>query len=260
MKQRLPTAVLLDLDDTILNDSGGVERCWTEACFAHKSELGDIDPAVLRLAIAKNQKWFWADPERHRAGRLDLHAARREIVRMSLVEIGDHHPALPGKIAEHYGHERDAAIQPLPQAIATVQWLRERGCRLALLTNGSTIAQRSKISRFGLTDLFDAILIEGEAGYGKPDPRIYAQALQALDVEAGDAWMVGDNLEWDVAQPQKMGVFAIWVDAQEAGLPEGSTVRPDRVVRALSELRTSMEPPMAAENTQSATEAHGKKR
>jgi len=177
------------------------------------------------------------DPERHREGRLDLGAARREIVRMSLIEVGVDSSTLAGKIAEKYTRERDIGIQPFPDAIDTVRWLRDCGCRLALLTNGSGAAQRAKISRFGLNALFDSVLIEGEMGFGKPDHRVYAMALRALMVAAADAWMVGDNLEWDVAQPQRMRLFGIWVDAQGAGLPETAIVRPDRIVRTLSELR-----------------------
>ena len=121
MNQQLPKAVLLDLDDTILNDSGGLEHCWSEACFNSRSELSGIDPAALHQAIHRTQKWFWADPGRHRAGRLDLDAARREIVKMSLAEIGADHPALAGRIADRYGREREAAMQPLPDAIETVR-------------------------------------------------------------------------------------------------------------------------------------------
>ena len=71
----------------------------------------------------------------------------------------------------------------------------EQGCRLALLTNGGSKGQRLKIDRFNLAMLFDVILIEGEVGFGKPDPRIYTKALAALDVPASEAWMIGDNLE-----------------------------------------------------------------
>ena len=38
-------------------------------------------------------------------------------------------------------------------------------------------------------ELFDSILIEGELGFGKPDPRIYMRALKELNVTAVDAWM-----------------------------------------------------------------------
>ena len=48
--------------------------------------------------------------------------------------------------------------------------------------------------------------------------------------------MVGDNLEWEVAAPQRLGIFSIWCDHAGAGVPEGSTVVPDRIIRSLGEL------------------------
>jgi putative hydrolase of the HAD superfamily len=113
---------------------------------------------------------------------------------------------------------------------------------LALLTNGNGVVQRRKVDRFGLTELFDVILIEGEVGFGKPDPRIYTRALGELMVAPAAAWMVGDNLEWDVAQPQRMGLLGVWVDVRGVGVPDSSAVRPHRIVRALSELRQLADP------------------
>ena len=77
------------------------------------------------------------------------------------------------------------------------------GCKLAVLTNGAGAAQRGKLTRFGLENLFDEVLIEGEVGFGKPDPRIYRLALARLGLPADRVWMVGDNLEWDVRAPQR---------------------------------------------------------
>ena len=48
--------------------------------------------------------------------------------------------------------------------------------------------------------------------------------------------MVGDNLEWEVAAPQRLGIHAIWVDGIGDGVPSGSTIRPDRIIRAVAEL------------------------
>lgn len=237
MSAPLPKAVLLDLDDTILDDSGPIDACWREACFAHTRAVAGPDPAVLLAAIEKTAKWYWSDAERHRIGRLDLDAARREVVTMALATIGVDDPPLAARVAGTYSQRRDEGIEPLDDAIDTVQWLRTSGCRLALLTNGTGPAQRRKIDRFELAPLFDEILIEGEVGFGKPDPRIYTLALERLGVAASDAWMVGDNLVWDVAQPQRMGVFGIWIDRSGKGLRETDTVRPGRIVRGLSELR-----------------------
>jgi putative hydrolase of the HAD superfamily len=83
------------------------------------------------------------------------------------------------------------------------------------------------------------MFIEGEVGFGKPDERVYRLALETLDVGPKDAWMVGDNLEWDVAQPQRLGIFAIWIDGKGSGHRKLDSIRPDRTIRRLSELRES---------------------
>jgi putative hydrolase of the HAD superfamily len=234
---RLPQAVLLDLDDTILDDSGSVSSCWLEACRVHESELGVVDPITAYMSIERVREWYWSDPERHRVGRLDLAAARREVAHLALKEVGLDNDALAGKIGDTYHDLRDSLLRPFDDAIDTVEWLRSRGCRLALLTNGSAEMQRRKITRFGLAGHFDTILIEGEVGFGKPDPRVYKRALDVLGVAPVDTWMVGDNLEWDVAEPQRQGIYGIWIDVRGSGLPHGHPVRPDRIIRKLSELR-----------------------
>jgi putative hydrolase of the HAD superfamily len=180
----LPDAVLLDLDDTILDDTGGLIASWREACHVHRSTMNGFAPEVLFDAIDRTREWYWSDPERHRIGRLELAWARGEVVRLALLDIGVDDPDLARRIGESYHALRDQAIKPFDDAVATVQWLREQGCRLALLTNGGSRGQRDKINRFGLAPMFDSILVEGEIGFGKPDPRIYARALSELGVAA----------------------------------------------------------------------------
>ena len=65
---------------------------------------------------------------------------------------------------------------------------------------------------------------------------MFERALDALAVKPAEAWMIGDNLEWDIAQAQRMGIHGIWVDGRGRGLPKTASVRPDRIVRAIAEL------------------------
>ena len=82
------------------------------------------------------------------------------------------------------------------------------------MTNGGAEQQRSKIKRFGLEEIFDVILVEGESGFGKPDSQVYAMALDSLKLEPNTVWSVGDNLEWDVWGPQQLGIYGIWNDVK----------------------------------------------
>jgi len=232
----LPRAILLDLDDTILDFTASAARCWQRVCERFAPRFESLAPSRLLAAIEERRLWFWDDPERHRRGRLDLVRARREIVAAALSQLGVDAPALGNELADTYALEREEAIEPMPGAIDALRALRRQGTRLALVTNGTAQEQRHKIDRFDLAGFFDCIVIEGEFGAGKPDERVYLHALEELKIEPEEAWMIGDNLEWDVRAPQQLGVLGIWLDYGGQGLPEGSPVHPDRIVRSLSEL------------------------
>jgi putative hydrolase of the HAD superfamily len=239
----LPRALLLDLHDTIVNYSGGIADCWRHACDSCRDDLDGILPDLLYNTIERTRAWFWSDPGRHRDGRLDLAAAAERVVSLALGELGASSPRLATIVAARYRTQHETLLALFPQALETIQWLRDSGCRLALVTNGGTATQRAKVEKFGLTSLFDVILIEGELGFGKPDPRVYAKALSELGVGAHDAWMVGDHPEWDVAQPQRMGLRGVWVDTHGVGVTDLNGVSPDLVLRAVSEIRAHCSSP-----------------
>lgn len=239
MNGPLPLALLLDLDDTILSDSLNAAACWERVCDAYAAEFAAYSAAQALQAINDYRTWYWSDPQRHREGRLALDAARAHVVSQALCRLGlpeQRAKTLGARIAADFSAMRDASMEPLPGALETVEALRERDVRLALLTNGAAAAQRRKIERFDLARYFEVIVVEGEFGCGKPDPRVYQHALSALGAAPSDVWMAGDNLEWDVLAPQRLGVSGVWVNYDGRALPNDATERPDRIVRTLADL------------------------
>jgi len=67
--------------------------------------------------------------------------------------------------------------------------------RIGLLTNGPADIQRLKFESTGLADCFDAVVISGEVGMGKPDPAVFAYALEQVGHHGADHGHVGDS--WD---------------------------------------------------------------
>jgi putative hydrolase of the HAD superfamily len=226
----LPAVILFDLDDTILDDTGGASAAWEQAC----TDCGA--PDGLYDAIRSAGAWFWSDADRHRTGRADLGEARRSIVATALESLGLADDGLAVCISTRLNVLRDEAIAPLPGAIDTLDALRARGVRLGLLTNGSARHQRWKIERFALQGHFEYVGIEGEVGFGKPEAEAFLRALRALGAEPGDAWMVGDNLVFDVGGAQAVGMHGVWVDVRARGLPEAPVAVPDRIVTSIAEL------------------------
>ena len=232
----LPDAIFFDLDDTILDDSANVDAGWRTAAETLTRELTGLDLDSLLAAIHAVRKWYWSDPERAQIGRLDLRAASTGIVAEALTRIGSSEPELARRIAHLYRDIREQDRALFPGALDALERVRSLGIKMALLTNGDAIGQRAKITQFDLARRFDYICVEGEFGCGKPDERVYRGALTSLKADPATTWMVGDNLEWDVAAPMRLGLTGIWLDRFATGLPEGTAVTPHRIVLAISEL------------------------
>ena len=235
-------ALLFDLDDTLLDYSGGVDESWREACVTCCAPMG-LDVERLMTTLAETRQSFWSDPSRHRQERVNMERAWQRIAGQALASLGVSRDGLDAAMAREYAARRRAVMQLFPDARETLERLRARGVPLGLVTNGDAGQQRDKIKRFELAPFFEVIVIEGEFGAGKPDEAVYRHALDRLGVVPGEASMVGDHLEFDVAGPQRLGLRGIWLDRPGAGLAE-SPVRPHRVIRSLRELTTPARQPL----------------
>jgi putative hydrolase of the HAD superfamily len=239
---QLPKAILIDLDDTILSAFGQAADQWRRVIAAFAERLTPHQPEAVCAAIQAYSRYLWADQGRHKDWRQRIGDARRHIVASAFAELASSGgPAAPPlalcrEIADRFQEIHEAELRMFPGAHETLDRLKEMGVRLALVTNGAAAPQRQKVVRFALEHRFDHIQIEGEHGFGKPEEQAYRHALDALGAEPADAWMVGDNLEWEVVAPQRLGIYAIWYDGYGMGLPEGSPIRPDRIIRSLPEL------------------------
>jgi len=233
---RLPRALLIDLDDTIVRYGVGGEGLWPEVVESFAARL-PVAPARLLAAIDAARGPFWADPARSRAARQDMFAARRAITAEAFAMLGlSREGELVREVADAYSAEREARVAPFPGAIDALAELRRRGHVLGLLTNGGARLQRAKLERHDLARFFDAVRIEGEVGVGKPEPAAFAGALAALGSQPEETCMIGDDLDADIAGGRAAGVVTVWIDHGGMGLPADARARPDHVARGLAEL------------------------
>ena len=233
---KLPPVIFFDLDDTIIAFGAVVIPVWRELCENYEQRTGTLCARSLFAAIRQASTWYWSDAERHRRGRLDIENARRRIVRQAFESLRFENMEAADAIADDYSRKRIESVTVFPGALETLQILVERGIKLTLVTNGDSEGQHAKIDRFELRSYFQHIFVEGDVGFGKPEPRIYHLALETMGVSPQNVWMVGDNLEWEVAVPQQLGIYSVWNDWRGDGLPDGSHIVPDRIVNNIREL------------------------
>ncbi len=232
---RPPKALLIDLDDTLINYDGVATAAWFDACNAAANNH-PLTVEALVEAIEHYAHWYWSDSERHRVGRNNLEETRRLTAREALKRLGHPDDELGNLIGDAYCRIRDEKLHLFPGTREALESLKQNGVPMCLVTNGEKHLQRRKIERFLLEPYFKGILIEGELGYGKPDERVFKQALEILGVPARDSWIIGDNYEWEVVAPRKLGFTCVWVDNRQSGPPAGAVVRPHAIISIFSEV------------------------
>jgi putative hydrolase of the HAD superfamily len=137
--------------------------------------------------------------------------------------------------------------QLFPDVLPTLGWLRDRGVRLATVTNRGFSGPRfhEELRDLRLEELFEVTAISCDVGYMKPHPRIFQYALDLMKVEAAETAMVGDSLRADVEGAKALGMIAIWrrpvvgepLEATE-DIPEPGAVTPDYTIDNIGELRS----------------------
>jgi len=83
-------------------------------------------------------------------------------------------------------------FRPLEGVVSALRRLRRAGLELACVTNWD-IGIGEQLEKAGLAPFLSAVVSSAETGAEKPDPRVFAEALSRLGVQAGRAVHTGDD-------------------------------------------------------------------
>jgi HAD superfamily hydrolase (TIGR01549 family) len=120
------------------------------------------------------------------------------------------------------GWEHSENFELYDDALPAIGALRELGLRIGLVSNTGRDLD-AFVRHFGLD--VDAWISSRVHGKVKPSPTIFRAALEMLEVEPGEAAMVGDSPRDDVEGARALGMQAFLVD-REGRFPERDDALP----------------------------------
>jgi putative hydrolase of the HAD superfamily len=245
-------AILFDLDDTLIVDEA-ISQAAMEACAALASKLHGADAQRFLADIKRLSQSLWrGNPALDYCAETGITAEEclwgdfseahslREwafTFRLALFDAALREQDLPGDdgaLAEKFSHSRRKLQRLMPNAKETLTRLKPR-FKIGLVTNGDPNLQREKIAASGLRQIFDAIIVSGEFGIGKPRPEIFYALLESLEARPEEATMVGNSLFRDIGGAKNAGLArTIWIKVP--GAEEYADVDPDHTISGLHEL------------------------
>ncbi len=101
-----------------------------------------------------------------------------------------------------------------PHVRRVLDVLRER-YPLAIVTDAQSAYARAEMHRVGLLGYFDPIIVSGDYGYRKPDRRLFQFALDGMNVAAGNALYVGNDMHRDIFGAREAGMTTVMFDSDQ---------------------------------------------
>jgi len=90
-----------------------------------------------------------------------------------------------------------------------MDYLKGRGYRMHMTSNGFHEVQYKKLAACGLRDYFDTIILSEDAGVNKPSKAFFDYALQRSGAMPTTTLMIGDNLQTDILGALNAGIDAL---------------------------------------------------
>lgn len=91
------------------------------------------------------------------------------------------------------------------------------------------------LERFGVAELFDAIVVSADVGWRKPSPKIFRKALQTMQISASETVYVGDEVDHDIEGASKVGMHTVLLKRPSTNMA-ASNAKPDMIIHDWKEL------------------------
>lgn len=224
-------AVFFDVDFTLIHP-GPVFRAEGYRAFSERYGMS-VEESAFEAAVASAAPLLDGPDDAPYDADIFIGYTRHIIERM-----GGQGPGLEACAREIYAEwaacQHFQLYEDVPAALAD---LVARGIRIGLISNSHRCLSSFQ-SHFELEGLISATVSSSEHGFMKPNPSIFAAALQLVNVPAADAVMVGDNVRQDVDGALRTGMRAVLLHRGATPHPAAASLlsRAIPVISSLSDL------------------------
>ena len=102
-------------------------------------------------------------------------------------------------------------IRRYPYVLEALEALRQKGCRLWLLSNAQQVFTACELRHLGLTEVFDGIYLSSSYGCRKPDSRFYRALLEEQQLDIRRCLMIGNDRQTDIAGARQLGMATLYM-------------------------------------------------
>jgi len=119
-------------------------------------------------------------------------------------------------------------------AIEVLEYYKNKGCKLYVISNGFSAVQHIKIEHSGLKEYFTKIYLSEDIKEHKPCRAFFDYMLKSSNARKAESVVIGDNFIADIEGARNAGIAQIYYAPAYDGAP--LPFQPTRIIRSLREL------------------------
>ena len=197
--------LVFDIGDTILNATG-IQKKAIEQTAQMLQKRGLIDNVELFLSKYRDH-----DKECDGAAVNHLFSIPIDIMKRTLYVFDIRKNIYLYSSLSFYRDKVREQIYTDKGLIDLLVRLKGWGYKMGIVSDGTIDEQIYTLSKMGIIEFFDTIIISEAIGVNKPDQRIFEATIKDLAVEPEAIFFVGDDFKNDVVGGKKCGLKTIWV-------------------------------------------------
>lgn len=211
--------VLLDIDDTLVDQSGAERTAAREFGRRFQDEIAGYDPETFP------ERWHEITM-RHYEEFLAHSITYQEQRRRRLRDIF----SVPSLTEEEADQRYEVYLRFYIEAWSLFPEVPEffdanRGLRFAALSDGSQRQQEYKLEKLGIRPHFEFIVTAESAGMSKPAAEFFHLACDRAQSRPSETSYIGDNLEKDALGAIDAGLKGVWLNRAGDGGAAVPTIR-----------------------------------
>lgn len=208
--------VLLDIDETLVDLEGAMDRALREVSAVLLPELGEAEWVTFCRIFTRGSDDIY---DRYVAGEITFAEQRVLRAERCLAHFGQEFASGAQAAAwlEAYETAQPAYVRAFDDVGPLLDALDAAGVAYGAVSNNVHDYQRAKLNTAGLHRI--AVLVGIDAvGVAKPDPAIFHEGLRRLGTAAHETVYIGDNPAHDVIGAAGAGIRGIWLNRRAVDL------------------------------------------
>jgi putative hydrolase of the HAD superfamily len=202
--------IFFDLDNTLWDFKRNSQTTLKELLDEFVPEIAPAFADFYQTYTQVNDK-LWLQ---YRNGEIKKEYLRNARFKLAFEKLGINNPKAVKQVSDGYVEQSPMKTGVFPYTYDVLEYLKRKGYKLYLLTNGFKEVQDVKVKNCKLEGFIHKMFTSEQCGYQKPNRKAFEFAIKSANAKKSQSLMIGDDQQADILGAKLFGIDQVWFNPE----------------------------------------------